>query len=52
LLNVFVIGGVAVALLGLLQFAGYLLHAQIEPATFAAGAGILGGIRRVTSVYG
>jgi len=52
LLNLFVIGGAAVALLGLLQFAGYLLHAQIEPATFAAGAGILGGIRRVTSVYG
>ena len=52
LLNLFVIGGAAVALLGLLQFAGYLLHAQFEPATFASGAGLLGGIRRVTSVYG
>jgi hypothetical protein len=52
LLTLFVIGGAAASLLGLVQFASYLLHAQIEPATFAAGAGILGGIRRVTSVYG
>jgi putative inorganic carbon (hco3(-)) transporter len=52
LIAVFVIGGAAAALLGLLQFASYVLHAQIEPATFAAGAGMLGSIRRVTSVYG
>jgi putative inorganic carbon (hco3(-)) transporter len=52
LLNLFVIGGTAVALLGLLQFAAYLLHTQSEPATFAAGAGVFGSIRRVTSVYG
>jgi putative inorganic carbon (HCO3(-)) transporter len=52
LLNVFVIGGAAVALLGLLQFAGYLLYAQIAPTSFAAGGGLLGRIPRVTSVYG
>jgi O-antigen ligase len=52
LLNVFVIGGAAVALLGLLQFAGYLLHAQIAPESFAVGGGLLGRIQRVTSVYG
>jgi putative inorganic carbon (hco3(-)) transporter len=52
LLNMFVIGGVAVALLGLLQFAGYLLHAQSAPESFAAGGGLLGRIQRVTSVYG
>jgi putative inorganic carbon (hco3(-)) transporter len=52
LLHLFVISGAAVALLGLLQFASYLLHAQNEPAPFAAGSGILGGIRRVTSAYG
>jgi O-antigen ligase len=52
LLMVFVFSGAAVAALGLFQFASYLLHAQSEPATFAAGSGILGGIRRVTSVYG
>jgi hypothetical protein len=52
LLNLFVVGGTIVALFGLLQFASYLLYTQIEPTTFATGAGILGGIRRVTSVYG
>jgi putative inorganic carbon (hco3(-)) transporter len=52
LLNVFVIGGAAVALLGLFQFVSYMLHTQNEPATFAAGVGLLGGIQRVTSVYG
>jgi putative inorganic carbon (hco3(-)) transporter len=52
LLNVFVIGGAAVALLGLLQFVSYILHTHNEPATFAAGVGLLGGIQRVTSVYG
>lgn len=52
LLMVFVIGGVAVALLGLLQFAGYLLYAQVAPESFAAGGGLLGRIQRVTSVYG
>ena len=52
LLNVFVIGGAVVALLGLFQFAGYLLHAQIAPASFAAGGGLIGRIQRVTSVYG
>ncbi|HJZ49808.1 MAG TPA: O-antigen ligase family protein [Roseiflexaceae bacterium] len=52
LLDVFVLGGTAVALVGLLQFVGYLLHAHLEPASFASGDGVLGGIRRVTSVYG
>jgi O-antigen ligase len=52
LLNALVIGGAAVALVGLLQFAGYLLHARMEPTSFAAGAGMLGGMRRVTSIYG
>jgi len=52
LLNLFVIGGVAVALLGLFQFAGYLVHAQFAPVSFAAGGGLLGGMQRVTSVYG
>jgi O-antigen ligase len=52
LLTMFVLGGVAVALLGLFQFAGYLLHAPIEPELYAAGGGIFGRIQRVTSVYG
>jgi putative inorganic carbon (HCO3(-)) transporter len=52
LLNMFVIGGVAVSLLGLVQFGGYLLHAQMVPESFAAGGGLLGRIERVTSVYG
>jgi O-antigen ligase len=52
LLVALVIGGAVAAAVGLLQFAGYLLHAQVEPASFAAGAGALGGMRRVTSVYG
>jgi hypothetical protein len=52
MINAFVIGGAAVALIGVIQFASYLLHAQSEPASFATGAGALGGMRRVTSVYG
>jgi putative inorganic carbon (hco3(-)) transporter len=52
MIHAFVIGGAAVALVGLTQFAIYLLHAHSEPASFAAGAGALGGMRRITSVYG
>ena len=52
LLSLFVIGGTAVALLGLLQFASYLLHAQVAPESFAAGGGLAARIQRVTSVYG
>jgi O-antigen ligase len=52
LLDALVISGALVALIGLIQFAGYLLQARPEPPSFAAGAGVLGGMRRVTSVYG
>jgi O-antigen ligase len=52
LLIVFVIGGAAVALLGLLQFTGYLLHTYSAPIAYAAGGGLLGRIERVSSVYG
>lgn len=52
MINAFVIGGAVVALIGAFQFASYLLHAQSEPASFAAGAGALGGMRRIASVYG
>ncbi len=52
LLTVFVIGGAGVALLGLFQFGGYLLHTQRAPIAFAAGGSLLGPIERVTSVYG
>jgi O-antigen ligase len=52
LLAMFVLGGAAVALLGLSQFAGYLLHIYSAPIAYAAGGGLLGPIERVTSVYG
>jgi O-antigen ligase len=52
MLHTLVIGGALVALVALIQFAGYLLHARMEPVSFAAGAGVLGDMRRVTSVYG
>ncbi|HEU5097398.1 MAG TPA: O-antigen ligase family protein [Roseiflexaceae bacterium] len=52
MINAFVIGGAAVALVGIIQFMFYLLHAHSEPASFAASAGALGGMRRITSVYG
>jgi putative inorganic carbon (hco3(-)) transporter len=52
MINAFVIGGAAVALIGVIQFASYMLHMHSQPASFATGAGALGGMRRITSVYG